>query len=196
MQQKYKILGSSWCLWPYLCLSPIIIWAWRQRPFHFMLWMRLSWFMCRVKMRNSSSRSWIKMNWKLHRSSYKSSAITHNSLCHLCTPATFYLPATSTNQLMLISPYVPYCSFDHSDGQKFELLLAFVMLILWSLSIIKWTLNMSSNSKTSAITYGAVLFANPLDWVLGQISTHILFATIVNNFLRDNGHTNRNILMF
>ena len=32
--------------------------------------------------------------------------------------------------------------------QKFEFLLAFIMLILWSLSIIKGTLNMSPNSKT------------------------------------------------
>ena len=155
--------------------------------------MRLRWSICRVNMRNSSSRSGIKMNWKLHRSSFKSSAITHNSLCHSCTPATFYLTAPGTNQLMMISLYVLHCMFDQSYGWKFELLLAFVMLILLSLSIIKWTLNMSSNSKTSAITYGAVLFANPLDWVLGQISTHILFATIVNNFSRDNGHTNRNI---
>jgi hypothetical protein len=114
-----------------------------------MMWMRLCWSICRVNMRNSSSRSGIKMNWKLHRSSFKSSAITHNSLCHSCTPATFYLTAPGTNQLMMISLYVLHCMFDQSYGWKFELLLAFVMLILWSLLRIKGTPNnMSTNSKT------------------------------------------------
>ena len=83
-----------------------------------------------------------------------------NDYLHLSvTPVSFYL----INETVLIN-------------SKIRIITGiFVMLILWSLSIIKGTLNMSPNSKTKE-----------------QISTHKLFAPLVNNFSRDIRHQQEN----